>query len=98
MLPVEHGSHANEGPAFTTFLTTHRQLHDLQSFTGLYDLGEQAEVGLEGLGFRFGDDLSTVTADEYAIAGFKPFGVEKGFEGIQEVETRQSLLIVFTTQ
>ena len=41
-------------------------------FCELYDLGEQAEVGLERLGFRFGDDLSTVTADEYAIAGFKP--------------------------
>jgi hypothetical protein len=41
-------------------------------FCELYYLGEQAEVGLEKLGFCFGDDLSTVTVEEYAIAGFKP--------------------------
>jgi hypothetical protein len=41
-------------------------------FCKLYDLGEQAEVGLEKLGFCFGDNLSTVTVKEYAIAGFKP--------------------------
>lgn len=28
-------------------------------------------MGLEKLGFRFGDDLNTVTAEEYAEAGFK---------------------------
>lgn len=35
-------------------------------------MGERAELGLEMLGFRFGDDLSTVTAEEYTEAGFKP--------------------------
>jgi hypothetical protein len=35
-------------------------------------LGNQTVVGLENLGFRFGDDLSTVTAEEYTAAGFKP--------------------------
>ena len=44
----------------------------MAEFCELYDLGEQAEVGLEKLGFHFGDDLSTVTAEEYAMAGFKP--------------------------
>jgi hypothetical protein len=34
-------------------------------------LGRWAEVGLEKLGFCFGDDLNTVTAEEYAEAGFK---------------------------
>jgi hypothetical protein len=41
-------------------------------FCESYDLGEQTEMGLEKLGFRFGDDLSTVTAEEYTKAGFKP--------------------------
>jgi len=41
-------------------------------FCELYDLDKHTEVGLEKLGFRFGDDLSTVTAGEYAEAGFKP--------------------------
>jgi hypothetical protein len=40
-------------------------------FCESYDLGGRAEVGLEKLGFRFGDDLNTVTAEEYAEAGFK---------------------------
>src|SRR6266576_1002173 len=44
----------------------------IAEFCELYNLGEQVEVGLEKLGFRFGDDLSTVTAEEYAEAGFKP--------------------------
>ena len=44
----------------------------IAEFCKLYDLGDQMEVGLEKLGFHFGDDLSTVTAEEYAEAGFKP--------------------------
>jgi hypothetical protein len=44
----------------------------ITEFCDLYNLGECAEVGLEKLGFCFGDDLSTVTAEEYTEAGFKP--------------------------
>ncbi len=44
----------------------------IAEFCELYNLGEQVEVGLEKLGFRFRDDLSTVTAEEYVEAGFKP--------------------------
>jgi hypothetical protein len=44
----------------------------IAEFCELYDLGDQVEVGLEKLGFHFGDDLSTVTAEEYAEVGFKP--------------------------
>src|SRR5258708_32133956 len=41
-------------------------------FCEKYDLGLDAETGLKNLGFRFGDDLRTVTAIEYMEAGFKP--------------------------
>jgi hypothetical protein len=40
-------------------------------FCETYDLGDQTEAGLEKLGFRFGDDLISVTPEEYAAAGFK---------------------------
>ena len=40
-------------------------------FCESYDLGNQAVIGLENLGFWFGDDLNTVTAEEYTTAGFK---------------------------
>ena len=40
-------------------------------FCESYDLGNQAVIGLESLGFQFGDDLNTVTAKEYTTAGFK---------------------------
>ena len=38
----------------------------------MYGLGWQAEVGLERLGFRFGDNLNSVTREEFTEAGFKP--------------------------
>jgi len=44
----------------------------IAEFCESYDLGDQVEVGLEKLGFCFGGNLSTVTAEEYAEAGFKP--------------------------
>lgn len=40
-------------------------------FCEMYDLGDQMELGLEKLGFRFGDDLSSVKPEEYKEAGFK---------------------------
>jgi hypothetical protein len=44
----------------------------IAEFCEVYNLGEQAELGLEKLGFRFGDDLSALGAEEYREAGFKP--------------------------
>ncbi len=44
----------------------------IAEFCESYNLGEQVEVGLEKLGFHFEDDLSIVTVEEYAEAGFKP--------------------------
>ena len=44
----------------------------VSEFCKSYNLGEKAEIGLENLGFRFGDDLSTVSEKEYTDAGFKP--------------------------
>ena len=41
-------------------------------FCDAYNLGEHAEMGLEKLGFRFGDDLNALKAEEYKEAGFKP--------------------------
>ena len=41
-------------------------------FCDAYNLGEHAEMGLEKLGFRFGDDLNALRAEEYKEAGFKP--------------------------
>ncbi len=38
----------------------------IAEFCESYNLGEQAKVGLEKLGFHFGDDLSTVMVEEYA--------------------------------
>ncbi len=40
-------------------------------FCEMYDLGERAEAGLKRLGFRFGDDLSSVKQEEYEGARFK---------------------------
>ena len=40
-------------------------------FCEMYDLGERAEAGLERLGFRFGDNLSSVKQEEYEGARFK---------------------------
>jgi hypothetical protein len=34
-------------------------------FCDKYNLGKQLEVGLEKLGFWFGDDLNSVTVEEY---------------------------------
>ena len=44
----------------------------ITEFCETYNLGNHAEAGLEKLGFRFGDDLTTVTLEEITEAGFKP--------------------------
>jgi hypothetical protein len=44
----------------------------VEEFCEKYNLGEGVETGLERLGFRFGDDLSGVTSEEYTRAGIKP--------------------------
>lgn len=44
----------------------------IADFCESYNLGPQAESGLDHLGFEFGDDLSTVTESQYTKAGFKP--------------------------
>jgi hypothetical protein len=44
----------------------------IAEFCEAYSLGEQTELGLEKLGFRFGDDLNALQPDEYKEAGFKP--------------------------
>src|SRR5216684_442693 len=61
----------------------HRQSHSppsspptadcsITNFCKLYNLGPQAESGLDHLGFKFGDDLCMVTESQYTKAGFKP--------------------------
>jgi hypothetical protein len=44
----------------------------IAEFCKKYNLGKQVEAGLDELGFYCGDDLSTVMAEEYTMAGFKP--------------------------
>jgi len=44
----------------------------ITNFCKSYNLGPQAESGLHNLGFEFGDDLHTVTEDQYTKVGFKP--------------------------
>ena len=41
-------------------------------FCNQYELGAEAETGLEELGFVMGDDLKSVTEAQYVQAGFKP--------------------------
>ena len=43
----------------------------ITEFCETYNLGDHAKVGLEKLGFRFGDDLTMVTSEEIVEAGFK---------------------------
>jgi hypothetical protein len=43
----------------------------IAEFCDTYGLGEQAVVKLERLGFCFGDNLTTVTPEEYTRVGFK---------------------------
>jgi len=43
----------------------------IAEFCEKYDLGERVEVGLDKLGFRFGDNLNSITLQEYTEAGFK---------------------------
>ena len=40
-------------------------------FCELYNLGEQAAIGLEKLGFCFGDNLDAIKSEEFAKVGFK---------------------------
>jgi hypothetical protein len=44
----------------------------IAQFCLTYDLGEHTEAALEKLGFRFGNDLMTVSVTEYTEVGFKP--------------------------
>ena len=43
----------------------------ITEFCETYNLGDHAKAGLEKLGFRFGDDLTTVTSREIVEVGFK---------------------------
>jgi hypothetical protein len=44
----------------------------ITDFCDQYKLGDEAETGLEQLGFVRGDDLKTLTKAQYVQAGFKP--------------------------
>jgi hypothetical protein len=43
----------------------------IAEFCHRYDLGDSVSAGLDKLGFRFGDDLNSVSKQEYTDAGFK---------------------------
>jgi hypothetical protein len=58
----------------------------IAEFCKTYDLGVEAETGLEMLGFRFGDDLGTVTQSEYAEAGFKPLEWRRVLKAYRKVK------------
>jgi hypothetical protein len=55
-------------------------------FCKLYDLGEQAKVGLDALGFQFGDDLCTVTENQYLRAGFKPLEWQRVLKAYRQLK------------
>ena len=55
-------------------------------FCESYDLGNQAVIGLENLGFWFGDDLNMVTAKEYMTAGFKPLEWRRVLRAYRELK------------
>jgi hypothetical protein len=44
----------------------------IAEFCDEYNLGESVAAGLDKLGFRVGDDLASITQQEYTDAGFKP--------------------------
>jgi hypothetical protein len=46
-------------------------------FCNQYELGAEAETGLEQLGFVMGDDLKSVTDAQYTQAGFKPLAWQR---------------------
>jgi hypothetical protein len=60
--------------------------YSIAQFCEAYHLGEQAEVGLENLGFRFGDDLHVVTSKEYTEAGFKPLEWQRVLKAYKKVK------------
>ena len=45
---------------------------DVATWCAQYQLDEEAEAGLDRLGFAVGDNLKSVTAKKYTDAGFKP--------------------------
>src|SRR5260370_24169225 len=65
MRPPHHQSHS---PPFSPPTAN----CSIINFCKLYNLGPQAESGLCNLGFEFGDDLCTVTEDQYTKVAFKP--------------------------
>ncbi len=67
-MPIRAPHHQSHSPPSSP-PTTDCSITD---FCKLYNLGPQAESGLDHLGFKFGDDLRTVTESQYTKAGFKP--------------------------
>ena len=55
-------------------------------FCESYGLGNQAVIGLENLGFQFGDDLNMVTAEEYMTAGSKPLEWRRVLRAYRELK------------
>ena len=49
----------------------------ITDFCNQFELGEEAETGLEQLGFVMGDDLKAVTEAQYIQAGFKPLAWQR---------------------
>ncbi len=58
----------------------------IAEFCHRYDLGDSASVGLDKLGFRFGDDLNSVTKQEYTDAGFKTLEWKRVLKAYREVK------------
>jgi hypothetical protein len=57
----------------------------IAEFCDAYDLGEQAALGLEKLGFRFGDNLSALKPKEVAEAGFKVLEWQRVLKAYQKL-------------
>ena len=64
--------------------------YSITEFCETYNLGDHAEVGLEKLGFHFGDNLTTVTSEEIAEAKFKPLEWRRVLKAFQKAEAGQS--------
>ena len=55
----------------------------IADFCARYDLEEGDEAGLDRLGFRVGDDLCTLTKDDWLGMGIKPLVMRRIFEAIR---------------
>ena len=60
-------------------------------FCHQYELGVEAETGLEELGFVMGDDLKSVTEAQYVQAGFKPLAWQRVLKAYKKYK-RDNLL------